>query len=174
MNRFNECLKFVLQREGGYVNHKNDRGGATNRGITQDTYDIWRVRNGMSRNPVLGISGEEVEFLYHSGYWRPVRADDLMAPLDLCLFDSAVQHGAGRAAKWLQRTVGVRQDGAIGPKTLTALALLIERDGLPAVIGYVMEIRDGFYHEIVADDPTQMVFLEGWMNRMDDLREALE
>ena len=70
--------------------------------------------------------------------------------------------------------MGVRQDGAIGPKTLTALALLIERDGLPAVIGYVMEIRDGFYHEIVADDPTQMVFLEGWMNRMDDLREALE
>ena len=170
---FRKSLDFVLQWEGGYVNHPNDRGGATNRGITQATYDSWRIRNGLSRSPVSGISGEEVSDIYASGYWKPVCADDLMAPLDLCVFDAAVQHGPGRAAKWLQRVVGAKQDGAIGPKTLTALALLIDRDGLEAVIGYYMEIRDEFYQDIVARDPSQAVFMRGWMNRMAALDEVV-
>ena len=174
MSRFDECLKFVLTREGKYSHNPADRGGATNMGITQVNYDAWRIKHGLSRNPVLGISGAEVGEIYAAGYWQPVCADGLVAPIDLCVFDAAVQHGSGRAAKWLQRTVGTRQDGVIGPQTLTASALLIERDGLEAVIRYYMEIRDGFYHEIVANDPSQAVFLKGWMNRMDALREAME
>jgi lysozyme family protein len=96
-----------------------------------------------------------------------------MAPLDLCVFDAAVQHGPSRAAKWLQRVVGAKQDGKIGPKTLTALALLIERDGLEAVIGYYMEIREEFYDDIVERDISQMVFRKGWRNRMDSLRKEM-
>lgn len=172
--RFQACLEFVLRKEGGYSNHKADRGGATNRGVTQVTYDTWRVNNGLPRNPVSGISGDEVEAIYRAGYWLPSGADDLVAPLDLCLFDAAVQHGAGRAVKWLQRVVGARQDGAVGPQTFVATALLIERDGLYAVLDYYMEIRDGYYHEIVTNDPSQAVFLKGWMNRLDDLRAAFK
>ena len=173
MPRFTTCLAFTLKFEGGYVNHPNDRGGATNRGVTQVNYDAWRIQKGLPRNPVLGISGDEVEAIYRANYWNAVRADDIMAPLDLCVFDAAVQHGAGRAAKWLQRVVGAKQDGKIGAKTLTALALLIERDGLEAVIGYYMEIRDEFYHDIVERDPSQVVFAKGWENRMTALRDEL-
>ena len=32
---FARALKIVLSHEGGYVNHPNDKGGATNQGITQ-------------------------------------------------------------------------------------------------------------------------------------------
>jgi len=32
-------LKFVLAREGGYVNDKDDPGGETNKGITHTTYN---------------------------------------------------------------------------------------------------------------------------------------
>ena len=31
---FQKMLKFVLAREGGYVNNPNDKGGETNKGIT--------------------------------------------------------------------------------------------------------------------------------------------
>lgn len=174
MSRMDEPLKFVLEREGGYSNNPTDRGGATNRGITQKSYDSWRIRNGLSRNPVSGISGEEVTSIYRTGYWLPVCADDLLAPLDLCVFDAAVQHGSSRAAKWLQRVVGAKQDGKIGPKTLVLLALELERCGLFAVIDRYMDIRDDFYHDIVANDPSQAVFLKGWMNRLESLREAVE
>ena len=30
-------LKFILAREGGYANRKNDMGGPTNKGVTQVT-----------------------------------------------------------------------------------------------------------------------------------------
>ena len=174
MSRFDTCLEFVLAREGKYSNNPADRGGATNQGITQVNYDAWRVAHGLSRKPVLGISGAEVSEIYTTGYWQPVRANELVPPLDLCLFDAAVQHGPRRAIKWIQRVVGAMPDGVLGPKTLTLLALLIERDGLDAVINDYMAIRDGFYHEIVANDISQAVFLKGWMNRMDALREAVE
>jgi len=127
----------------------------------------------MSRNPVIGISGAEVEAIYRSRYWLPVCADSLVPPLDLVLFDAAVQHGPVRAAKWLQRVVGARQDGAIGPQTLTATALLIERDGIESVVEYFMQIREDFYQEIVANDPKQAVFERGWANRMTALQETL-
>ncbi len=41
---FSESLPFVLRWEGGYVNHPNDPGGATNKGVTQKVYDGWRAR----------------------------------------------------------------------------------------------------------------------------------
>lgn len=173
MSRLIECLVFVLEHEGGYSNNRADRGGATNRGITQATYDDWRTRNGMPRNPVVGISGAEVEAIYRTRYWLPVCADSLVPPLDLVLFDAAVQHGPGRAAKWLQRVVGARQDGAIGPQTLTATALLVERDGVDSVVEHFMQIREDFYQEIVANDPKQAVFERGWANRMIALQEAV-
>lgn len=171
--RFAICLKFVLKHEGGYSNNPNDRGGATNKGITQVTYDVWRIAHDLSRNPVLGISGAEVGKIYADDYWKPVRADALSTPLDLCLFDAAVQHGPRRAVKWLQRVVGAVSDGVIGPKTLTLLALRVERDGMRAVLDEYIAIRDDFYHEIIANDPSQVVFIKGWMNRLDALRDAM-
>lgn len=41
-DRFKYCLAIVLEFEGGYVNHPNDPGGATNMGITHKTLAAWR------------------------------------------------------------------------------------------------------------------------------------
>jgi hypothetical protein len=39
---FNRALEMVLHHEGGFVDHPADPGGATNRGVTQATYDAYR------------------------------------------------------------------------------------------------------------------------------------
>lgn len=44
MSRFDECLKFILAREGGYVDRSEDRGGPTNKGITQVVYSAYLQR----------------------------------------------------------------------------------------------------------------------------------
>lgn len=41
---FEKMLKFVLEKEGGYVNDPNDLGGETNKGITTATYNVYKVR----------------------------------------------------------------------------------------------------------------------------------
>ena len=49
---FKKALKFVLAREGGYVNNPNDKGGATNKGITQNTYNAYLQSKGRGTKDV--------------------------------------------------------------------------------------------------------------------------
>lgn len=118
--RFNECLPLVLKHEGGYVNHAKDPGGATNKGITQKTYDAWNKRQNKPARGVKQITDAEVAAIYKAQYWDKVQADDLPTGLDYAVFDFAVNSGPARAAKFLQRIVGVSQDGIIGAQTLAA------------------------------------------------------
>lgn len=53
-DNFEKMLKFVLEKEGGYVNDPNDLGGETNKGITTATYNAYRTRKGL-KNKVLNI-----------------------------------------------------------------------------------------------------------------------
>ena len=52
---FEASLPFVLRWEGGFVDHPNDPGGRTNKGVTQKVYDAWRKRQGLPvRRPQAG------------------------------------------------------------------------------------------------------------------------
>ena len=121
-DNFDPCLKQVLKYEGGYVNHPQDPGGATNRGITQAVYNSWRRSRGLPIRSVKLITGEEVKAIYRQNYWDKVRGDELPIGIDLAVFDYAVNSGVSRAAKLLQSLVGVKADGIIGPATLRAVS----------------------------------------------------
>lgn len=172
MERFAVCLKFVLAREGGYVNHPRDRGGATNKGITQRVYDEWRERKGEKPQSVEYIGDAEVYAIYNEQYWRPVRGALLPAPLDLVMFDSAVNHGPSKAIALLQESLGVEVDSHFGPSTLNAMIERVAKTGTGDLADEVMDRRNQFYKRIVERDPTQNVFAKGWGNRLDHLREA--
>lgn len=170
MGRFDDCLHFICDREGGYVNDPLDRGGATNCGITQRTYTDWLTHNHLPLKSVQDITDEEVHDIYKDNYW--VR--DLPVGLDLLVFDSAVQHGKGRAVKWLQELVGVATDGVIGDDTRYHVNQYILREGKTTLINMYMDRRQRFYDAIILADPTQGRFKHGWQNRMDLLKEALD
>lgn len=114
-------LDWIGLSEGGYVNHPRDPGGATDRGITQRTYDAWNDLRGVERKPVRGISKAEADQIIASQYLAPVRFDDLPSGLDYAVADYAVNSGPNRAARELQRLVGVDADGVIGAHTLAAV-----------------------------------------------------
>lgn len=118
---FDASLKHVLVHEGGYVNHPKDPGGATNKGVTQAVYDAYRAKKGLVRQSVRVISDFEVSEIYRKEYWDRVKGDSLPAGVDYCVFDFAVNSGVSRAVKYLQRSVGVADDGKIGPATLAAV-----------------------------------------------------
>ena len=59
-------LKFILAREGGYVNSKNDRGGPTNKGVTQVTYNSYRRSKNLPTKDVRDITQQEVEDIYYN------------------------------------------------------------------------------------------------------------
>ena len=92
---FVASLPFILRWEGGYVNHPADRGGATNKGVTQKVYDDWRTRQGLAARDVRQLEDAEMHAIYEAGYWLPPRCDLLQRRLDLVQFDTAVNMGVG-------------------------------------------------------------------------------
>lgn len=174
MSRYTDCLIYVLRWEGGFVNDPSDRGGATNRGITQKTYNSYLTKNQLTLRSVEEIDDTEVAEIYKLEYWDKCHCSDIPTPLDLIVFDSAVQHGVSRASKWLQYCVGVPADGIVGNKTLYALHGKVLDKRLQDVIDNYLNGRISFYAQIIANDPTQKKFSNGWKNRMDALENAIK
>ena len=106
---------------------------------------------------------EHVELIYKEGYWDRVKADQLPSGVDFCTFDWAVNSGPGRAAKALQKSVIVVQDGAIGPRTLAA----VEEKGPMQIIEDITGEREQFYKSLKTFD----TFGKGWLRRNDETCE---
>jgi lysozyme family protein len=101
--------------------------------------------------------------LYKKKYWDKVCGDELPTGLDLSVFDLAVNSGPGRAAKMLQKVLGVTQDGAIGPQTI-AKALNVDSSKL--IEDYNAE-RLAFLQAL----PTWGTFGKGWGRRVAEVTE---
>jgi lysozyme family protein len=166
---FEAALPFVLRWEGGFVDHPNDPGGRTNKGITQKVYDDWRRRQELPQRDVKMIEHGEVLAIYEAGYWIPPRCDLLEPQLDLVQFDTAVNMGPGRAVRFLQQAVGCGVDGDFGPATERAVAAC---DPGSTIVKYC-DTREAFYRNRVRTNPDQAVFLKGWLNRLNALRREV-
>lgn len=150
----------VIEREGGYVNHPNDHGGPTNWGITQATLAAWR-KQPVTAFQVQTLSQTEARHIYRDQYFRGL--EDVTNPEVLeFLFDYAMNSGTRRAVKALQTVLGVTADGEFGPISKAALAKV---DQATLYWPLVCERLDNFMR-IAARDPSQVVFLEGWANRV--------
>jgi lysozyme family protein len=170
---FERSLEFVLDAEGGFVNHPHDRGGKTNRGILQREYDVYRDNRQEDRRCVKEISQEELEDIYYNDYW--VRGKCYKFPYPLCLihFDGCVNTGVGQAGKFLQRAVGAQDDGIIGNKTIIAYEKKVDDVGLEPICDSIMQQRQDFYKLLVKLDDTQKSFSKGWSNRLTNLKEYI-
>lgn len=166
---FNAALAFVLKAEGGYTNHPADRGGPTNKGILQREYDQYRRDNGLPATDVRDILNAEVEDIYLHDHWLAGRCDRMPWPVSLAHFDACVNTGVTLAAMFLQRTIGTRSDGLIGPLTLGGLTAALERESPDALAARLARQRIAFYRKLAKRDPEQRVFLQGWLNRVEVL-----
>lgn len=168
---FSACLAFVLRWEGGYVNDPDDKGGATNKGITQAVYDEWRERKHYDKRSVKDIESGEVSQIYFEQYWKPTRCPSLDTPMTLIMFDSAVNHGVSRAIRFLQDMLGTKVDGHFGPQTMQAFDDMEQWHGTGHIARNYVDRRELFYRDIVQNNPKQEKFLKGWLNRIAALRQ---
>lgn len=163
MSRFDDCLAFVLRMEGGYSNDPVDPGGATNYGITQRTYSAWLRAGRRPDASVRDIARGDVDRIYHEQYWTPLQDDTFGAPLDLILFDTAVNHGVQRAIKILQDGLALPITGVLDSVTLNSAKL----DNAARIGTDVLTARANFYTEIIANAPSQAKYANGWANRLE-------
>lgn len=157
-DNFEACFAQTERWEGGWVDNPHDPGGATDRGVTQRSYNGYRAKLKLPPRSVRRMTDDECKDLYRSEYWVGARGDDLPAGLDLCQYDEAVNSGAVQAAKLLQTAVGVRADGVLGLETLNAIHNCAD---IPDLIKKVCAARLSFWHRL----KTWAFFGVGWTRR---------
>ncbi len=161
--QFDKCIAVVLRHEGGYVDHPDDPGGATNMGITFAAPQAWRGEP-ISKEDVRNLSEDEAREIYRANYWNALNCDQLPAGVDLVVFDFGVNAGVRRSAKMLQRLVFVEADGQVGPITLGAVN---EREPEDLIARFSDE-RLNHYRSLSQWE----TFGRGWTRRTAETREA--
>jgi len=172
-----ELLDEVIAREGGFVHHPADRGGPTKFGITQRTLSVWLGRPA-TVDEVRQLDEETAREIYVARYFAGPRIDTLPSEIVPQVFDMAVNHGPRRAARILQEVLGlagwrVDVDGVVGPETRRA-AFEAQAEMGPFLANAIADQRANFYRRLVAADPSQRVFLRGWLNRAEAFKVPVE
>lgn len=145
---FMRMAPLLLALEGGLVSNPADPGGTTNFGISQASYPNLNIAQ---------ITEDQALNIYFTDYWLANQCDAIPAPLCFLYFDTCVNQGASNAVRILQQTVGVTQDGIVGPATLQACA------GLPAAQHYTYLVNRLMVYKSLAGWVT---FGDGWTNRL--------
>jgi lysozyme family protein len=162
MDKFLKYLEWVLAHEGGYVNNPRDPGGATNFGVTQGVYNEYLNASGKKSQSVAQITRREVEAIYRVKYWLRIKGDELPAGWDYAMFDFAINSGTSRAIKFAQLSVGVSDDGVLGPKTMAAI-----KAAPPEAFDKYISMRRDFLVSL----KTFPTFGKGWMRRVNEVEE---
>ena len=151
----------VMRSEGGYVltGIYGDLGGQTYAGIARNPNPNWEGWELVDKGVMPEIPMVKN---FYKKIWNTVKGDDLPSGVDYLVYDFAVNAGAGQSAKFLQRAVGVPDDGGIGPITLAA----VKGKDAKELIDAFTEQKEAFYNLIVKNRPEQSKFLLGWMNRV--------
>lgn len=159
---FDEAFHRLMGHEGGYVNHPDDPGGETNWGITKRV----AVEHGYTGD-MKKLTRDVARGIAKVAYWDRVRADQVDPAIAFQLMDAAFNHGIGNAARFLQRAVGVADDGNIGPRTISYVNAM----SVPDVLMRFNAERLDFYTKLSTWD----TFGKGWVRRVvGNLRFASE
>jgi lysozyme family protein len=171
-------IEDMIRRDGGFLDRPVHRGGPTKFGITQAalTRSLGCAATALD---VAALSPDQARQIYRRDYYHGPRIDQLPARIQPLIFDSAVNHGPGRAIAWVQQVcnlAGFGQlmvDGVCGPRTIRAAhdAAWAMKDWLLAAL---VEERRNFYCAIVERDPSQAIFLDGWFTRLREFDLPME
>lgn len=142
---FEKTFSFILKKEGGYVNHPNDKGRKTKFGVTESTLNAYRKAKNLPPKSVEFLTTLEAKEIFQTEYWNKVVDKNMDGKYAFTLADLCYNSGVSRAKKYHSIAKGD--------------------------VDKLIAMRRDFYNRIVKNDPTQKVFLKGWMNRINEVEE---
>ena len=165
MADFKKYAPKLLQLEGGYTNHPDDLGGPTVKGITLRTYRAYCGQE-KSIKDLRNMSYETWQNIMKDLYWDKCRADEIEnQSLAEIIVDWCVNSGMVGLRK-VQEIAGCKPDGIAGPITLS----MINTANPETLFNRIWDARKQFYTNIVKKNPSQKVFMNGWMNRLNSFK----
>ena len=176
---FQRALGFSKGWEGGYVDHPSDHGGKTNFGIIQPTLNAYTRRKGLPPKSVRDLSFEEAEAIYREDFFIAGKCDQLPEDIAVAYFDARINHSPKTAGRLLQEGINAQPDlsrsehiiidGIVGPGTIAAARAGDEQ----AILKGFCDAREAHFRHRAATVEGQDDFINGWLNRVNDLRKHL-
>lgn len=168
MADFEEAIQWVLNHEGGFVDHPYDPGGATNFGISLRflresdrglRYD-YDSDGDLDAADVENLTEADAKMIYRVNFWPPYMEQITCQNVATKLLDMSVNMGERQAVKLLQRGFSVLDDGLFGPMTLTCVNAQRAQ-----MLDNVCSEQARFYYGLVERQRQREAFLFGWLRR---------
>lgn len=175
MKSKDEIFDEILGKEGGYVNHPDDKGGPTKWGITEKVARAHGYQGDM-RDLTRGQALEILE----DDYWYGPRFDQVAEAspgiaAEMC--DTGVNMGPSVVVKMLHRWLNafnqggkfypdISVDGRIGPRTLSALRAYLQKRGKEGELVMLKSLnctQGNRYLELAEQREANESFVYGWM-----------
>ena len=96
---------------------------------------------------IANLTADQASDIYAQDYWLKAGCDSLPLPYCTVVFDSAVNDGVSTATYWLKQAQNIRQ---------------------------YLNLRRMKYYDIVQKNPTMNKYLNGWLNRLNDLTKFVD
>ena len=185
MAEFEIAFNKTMGHEGTYVNDVDDAGGETYMGIARKynpLWDGWELIDEAKDEPDFPRCldddedlQDEVELFYEQRYWDVNNLDEFPQDTAEEMFDTGVNMGIGRAARFLQTALNFMNrngdlfgelvvDGQIGPATMNALEKC-EKDE-DVLLAILNTLQGQHYMNYMTKNPTQKKFCRGWFRRV--------
>lgn len=158
---FAGAYEFTLAHERGWWPGGASDPNPTLDGVTQRTYNAYRTRRNLPGRSVREMNPSERTDIYHE-YWDDCDADLLPRRSAAAHFAFAFNAGPGPAMRVLQRALGVKDDGKLGPITRAAILDALDNDLLPRLLLEQL----GHYRAICLGNATLRPNLLGWIGRL--------
>ena len=180
--------------EGGYDNDPDDRGGETYAGIARNFFPAWsgwklidQIKKNAKSKTAINRACKVDHYLqdlvrawYKTQWFDALGLGELPQPLANEIFEQSVNLGKAGSGKKVQIICNaynylsgakklftdLKVDGAIGPKTLAALKIILANKANAESLVHALNCMQGaHYLELAAKKFTQRKYTVGWMKR---------
>jgi hypothetical protein len=166
---FGATMDLMLNLEGKKTDDPRDRGGRTNFGVTQGTYNRWRDSKNLPRQDVFKIAKDEAMQLYKKNFWGIIGGDKLPQKTAMALMSFALTDGPEDSVRLVQRLLKIPATGYMGPATLARINKLVEKYGDEGFANKVLNRQIVRYQ----NDEQAHIYGRGWVNRANKVKTRI-
>ncbi len=166
---FDKSINLMLGLEGGKTNEGTDRGGKTNYGITQFTYNAWNKKHKLPKKDVFTITPDIAKQIYKEEYWNLIKGDQLPRNVANAILSMALTDGPQDSIKFVQKMLGVQPvSGVMGPITMAKIWEK-SKNGDADFARAILNKQIDRYQK----DEQASTYGKGWTNRVEKVKDTI-